>query len=260
MRRGWRQLDLAQRAGCSQSVVSRVEAGHLSEVTVDLLRRLFLALDARLELLPRWRGADLERLLDADHAAVTAAAADRLEALGWLVLPEVTYSVFGERGSIDLLAVRAGARAAIVVEIKTELTSAERVGRKLDEKVRLAPRIVPEKLGWQPALVGRLLVLPERSRLRRTVDATPMLRRMLPADWRSVRRWLDEPSGDLAGIWFLSGIAPRHRRRAAPSRAATAAGATVRVAAPEPGRGASPAGPNGREQRDRPPKMPGGDS
>src|SRR3990172_5085798 len=69
IRRGWRQRDLAARVGCSQSVVSRIESGHLGGVTVDLLRRLFETLDARLELLPRWRGADLERVADAGHWA-----------------------------------------------------------------------------------------------------------------------------------------------------------------------------------------------
>src|SRR3990172_9889587 len=115
IRRGWRQRDLAARVGCSQSVVSRIESGHLGGVTVDLLRRLFETLDARLELLPRWRGADLERLVDADHAAVVAATVQRLELAGWEVAVEVTYSVYGERGSIDVLATRSGSLAALVI-------------------------------------------------------------------------------------------------------------------------------------------------
>ena len=194
-------------------MVSRVEAGHLAEVTVDLLRRLFAALEARLELLPRWRGADLERLLDADHASLVASIVNRLERSGWDVAVEVTYSEYGERGSIDVLATRGGALAALVVEAKTEIVSAERVGRKLDEKARLAPKIVRDRYGWTPASVGRVVALPDRSTLRRTVAATPVLGRMFPADARGLRRWLSQPVGAHAGLWFLSGIAPRHPRR-----------------------------------------------
>jgi transcriptional regulator with XRE-family HTH domain len=213
IRRGWRQRDLAARGGCSQSVVSRVEAGFLAEVTVDLTRRLFAALEARVELLPRWRGAELERLLDAGHAALVSAVTSRLGAAGWEVAVEVTYSEYGERGSIDVLGTRAAARAALVVEAKTEIVSAERIGRKLDEKARLAPKIVRDRYGWTPAIVGRVVALPERSTLRRTVVATPVLSRMFPADTRSLRRWLIDPVGTYAGLWFLSGIAPRHPRR-----------------------------------------------
>jgi len=253
IRRGWRQRDLAARVGCSQSVVSRIESGHLGGVTVDLLRRLFETLDARLELLPRWRGADLERLVDADHAAVVAATVQRLELAGWEVAVEVTYSVYGERGSIDVLATRSGSLAALVIEVKTELASAERIGRKLDEKARLAPKIVRDRLGWTPRVVGRLLVMPDRSRLRRTLDATPILARMFPDDGLATRRWLAAPVGDFAGRWFLSGIAPRHWRKVA-----VPAGPSPRAATPGHRARAEPGG------APRPPRqpapMPRGDS
>ena len=51
-----------------------------------------------------FRGAELDRLLDEGHAALLGAVARRLEALGWEVRPEVSFAVFGERGSIDLVA------------------------------------------------------------------------------------------------------------------------------------------------------------
>lgn len=220
LRRGLRQRDVAARAGCSQSVVSRLEAGHVTEATVELLRRVFLALEARLDLAPRWRGAELERLLDADHASVVERVAAALERAAWAVAVEVTYSDFGERGSIDVLATRADVRAALVVEVKTAITSAERVGRKLDEKARLARSIVRERDGWTPAVVGRALAMPERSTLRRIVEATPVLRRMFPVGGRELAGWLRGPTGDVAAMWFLSGIAPRNGRRAVgPSRA-----------------------------------------
>jgi transcriptional regulator with XRE-family HTH domain len=212
-RRGWPQHELARRVGMSQSVVSRVEAGHLGGVTVDRLRRLFAGVEARLEMGPRWRGAELERLLDEAHAEVVAAVATVLESFGWAVAVEVTYSEYGERGSIDILATKAARRAALVVEVKTDLPSAEQVGRKVDEKARLAPRIVERRDGSRPETVGRVLVMPESAALRRRFDATPVLHRLFPLESRAMRRWLKEPVGSAAGRWFLSGIAARHRGR-----------------------------------------------
>jgi hypothetical protein len=117
---------------------------------------------------------------------------------------EVTYSEYGERGSVDVLAVLAAARAALVVEVKTDLGSAKAIGRKLDEKARLAPRIVERLYGWRPVVVGRALVLPETTRLR-TLDATPALGRMFPDDPRRIRGWLRNPSTAIAVTWFPAG-------------------------------------------------------
>jgi hypothetical protein len=193
-----------------------VERGHLGAVKVETLRAVFAALDARVLIEPRWRGAELERLVDAGHATLVGAFARRLERLGWTPMLEITYSMYGERGSIDVLGVLPGVRAAVVGEIKSDIPSSEAVGRKLDEKQRLAPAIVAERLGWKPASVGAVLVLPESARLRRLLagQAEP-LARMLPIDSRRVVSWLREPAGPLAATWFLSNIAPRGTRRVA---------------------------------------------
>lgn len=79
-RRGWSQRELAARVGISQSTVSRAERGWLGELTLRAIRALFAALEARVELAPRWRGAQLERLLDEDHGIVVSQVARRLEA------------------------------------------------------------------------------------------------------------------------------------------------------------------------------------
>lgn len=179
--------------------------------TVDTLRRIFGAVDARIQITPGWRGADLDRLLDADHARLVDAMATRLERTGWETALEVTYSEYGERGSIDILATRADRRAALVVEAKTDLPSVEATGRKVDEKARLAPAIVTRTLGWRPQAIGRLLAIPDTSRLRRLVTATPALRRMFPADATLMRRWLRDPVGSVAGLVYLPEITPTHR-------------------------------------------------
>jgi transcriptional regulator with XRE-family HTH domain len=222
-RRGWTQGELAARAACSQSLVSNVERGHLGGVTVDTLRALFGALDARVLVEPRWRGAELDRLLDAEHAAISAATARRLEARGWSSLHEVTYAIGGERGSIDVLGVDPARRAALVCEIKSDVPSAEATGRKLDEKRRLAPLIVQARLGWSPAAVGAVLVLPVSSRLRDLLAGpAQVLARTFPVDGRRVARWLRDPGGPMAATWFLPNITGRNgarvsRRRRGPA-------------------------------------------
>ena len=66
----------------------------------------------------------------------------RLGGDGWEVVPEVSYSTFGERGSIDLLAWHQATRTLLVIEIKTELTSIEETMRRHDRRSRLAATVV----------------------------------------------------------------------------------------------------------------------
>jgi hypothetical protein len=194
--------------------VSAVERGHLQGVTVERLRQLFAPLDARVLVEPRWRGAELERLLDEEHAAVQSTLASRLEREGWEPMLEVTYAIGGERGSIDTLAVKPESRAVLVAEVKTDVAAAEAVGRKLDEKRRLAPEIVRQRLGWTPVVVGAVLVMPESSRLRRLLAGQAQaLARMFPIGSRRVASWLHRPTEPLAATWFLSDISARNARR-----------------------------------------------
>jgi transcriptional regulator with XRE-family HTH domain len=207
LRRRWRQVDLAARAGCHQAQISRLERGACRSMTLDTVARIFAALDASFDAVPRWHGADLERLLDERHAGIVERVARHARDLGWSPIAEITYSEFGERGSIDLVAVRADARIVVVFEMKTDLPKIEETIRRHDEKVRLAPRLVKARLGWWPTVVGRVLVLPEDDRLRRIVlRHETTFRSAYPGTSRAVRRWLREPSGSLAANWFLSAM------------------------------------------------------
>jgi transcriptional regulator with XRE-family HTH domain len=217
-RRGWRQLDLANRSGVSQRHISTIERGHLDGSSLRTIRKLGAALEVRVELTPSWRGAELDRLLDAEHARLVAATARRLEAVGWLIRLEVTYSEYGERGSIDVLGLRPGERACLVVEVKSTIASAEATGRKLDEKARLAPGIVLRREGWRPEVVGRVLVVPETSSLRRLMTGSSALAHMLPIDAAAVRAWLRRPIGTDAATWFLSGSNGTAARRGSTTR------------------------------------------
>jgi transcriptional regulator with XRE-family HTH domain len=196
LRLGWRQSDVADRAGVSQSVVCRVEHGQLEHVTLRTLRRVLGALEVDLELVPRWRGGDLDRLADEDHAALVGRTAALLESLGWQVAPEVSFAVYGERGSIDLLAWHPATRTLLVVEVKTAITSVEETLRRHDVKVRLAPAIARERFGWEARSAARLLVLPEASTARRRVARhATVFGRAYPLRGRAARAWLRGPSG-----------------------------------------------------------------
>jgi transcriptional regulator with XRE-family HTH domain len=207
-RRGMRQADVAAIAKVSRSLVSLVERGHLGSVTVKTIRSLFAAVDAGFEGQVLWRGGAIDRLLDEAHADVVAATVTVLRRSGWRCFVETTYSVWGERGSIDILAVHEGASAALVVEVKSELQALDATVRKIDEKSRLASRgLVHERVGWQPKFVGRLLVLPATDAARRRVSSGapgPVLAVAFPARGALVRTWIREPSGAMAGILFLS--------------------------------------------------------
>lgn len=222
-RLGWRQSDVARRAGCSQMTVSEAERGHLP--SVPILRRILAALDASLVLDVRWRAGALDRLLDEAHASLVNAVTQLLATAGWEIRIEVTYNDFGDRGSIDILAFMPSLGILLVIEIKTDLAAVEGTFRKLDEKVRIAPEVARKRFGWDVRRVGWLLVLPESSTLRRRVERHARLfERAFPARGNAVRTWLRRPTGAIAGLWFLSANAQGSviRRRGGPTRVRSA--------------------------------------
>ncbi len=99
-----RQEDLGRSAGVSQDLVSLIERGKIDGLRIRILVELARNLGADLVVTLRWRGGDLDRLLDEGHAALMARAAAILESAGWSVMPEVTFAHFADRGSIDILA------------------------------------------------------------------------------------------------------------------------------------------------------------
>lgn len=206
------QKQLGERVGVSQQEISLLERGHCDGVQLRTVRLVFRGLDASADLDIRWRGGAIDRLLDERHAALVRAIVDLLASDGWEVLPEVTYSHFGERGSIDLVAWHADSATLLIVEVKTELTSLEATLRKHDEKVRLAPEVVGERFGWRSTSVARLLVLPDHRTARRQVErAGSVLARTYPIRGWDMRRWLKRPAGRGDGLLFLSPTTPGGR-------------------------------------------------
>jgi transcriptional regulator with XRE-family HTH domain len=212
-RRGWRQSDLADRSRVSQPTISVVERGHLDTLSIRTIRRVLAALDARIDLDVRWRGGALDRTLDERHAQLVGAVVAILVRYGWTSEIEVTYSIYGERGSIDILAFHPPTGSLLVIEVKTELASIEETLRRLDEKHRLGRRIAREQLGWTPATTSRLIVLSEGPTNRsRVVAHAAVLDAALPSSNVEVRRWLRRPHGTLSGRWFFSNIRARNPR------------------------------------------------
>ncbi|MBA2255063.1 MAG: helix-turn-helix transcriptional regulator [Chloroflexi bacterium] len=200
-----RQIDLARMVGVSQSLVSRVERGILIGIRVETLVQLFAALGARLELRPWWEGASLDRLLDARHAALTEFVVGVLRSCGWAAHVEITFAVYRERGSIDIVGWHAPTRTLLIIEIKTEFGSMEETLRRFDVKVRLARRIVEERFGWAPSSVSRLLVLQDlKSNRRHAADLAASLAQLPTVSGWRIRAWLREPLGTFSALWFAS--------------------------------------------------------
>lgn len=199
-------------------MVSRIERGHADDHAVRTIRELAAALDIRIDLVPRWRGADLERLINSGHARLHEQVARQFAAMdGWEAVPEVSFSIFGERGVVDVMAWHAVSRTVLVVELKTAIVDVNELIGTLDRKRRLAPRIAQER-GWAPTAVGCWVIVSASSTNRRRVDAyRTVLRSVLPADGRSVARWLRQPSGPMNGLSFWSDAHGGHPKRAAES-------------------------------------------
>jgi len=202
---GLRQLDVGRAAGVDQKIVSLLESGRFERVSVARFRRVCAALGIQPVLELRWRGGQIDRLIDRDHARIVEAVVAELARLGWETTPEFTFNVWGERGSVDILAWHPGKRVLLLIEVKTRLTDLQRLLMAMSKKLRLVPGLVAEERGWRRAGLGHVVVVLDCRANRSTVathDAT--FAATFPARTARVRAWLRSPVGDLAGVWFLA--------------------------------------------------------
>lgn len=223
-RRGWTQATLGERCGLSQSTISDIETGLAFASTVDTLGRVVTALGARIQVRVLAHGEDLDRLLDASHARLVDVVAAFLRRRGWEVVPEATFSVYGERGSVDLLAYHPASGSLLVIEVKSAIPDVQATLAGIDRKARIAPALAREH-GWRVSSVSRWLVVPGDATTRRRVEAHgATFAAALPERTRAMKRWASDPSGRVAGIVFASatgggGGRQRLGRRGGPVRA-----------------------------------------
>ena len=247
IRAGLRQADVATDAKVDRMAVSKVERGHLGGITLDRLRSIAGVLEIRLDLRPSWRGGDTARAVSERHTRMHELAATMLVRARWELATEVTFSQWGERGAIDILAWHPGRRVLLVIELKTELPDPAGLIAQVDRYRRLAPAIAADR-GWHPDRVAVWVLVAESSMNRRQLARhRVMLRNAFPLDGHAFRRWLRDPpgvagsgggggrgghvgSGDpvgsggpLAGLAFLSDAGPGiTRRRLGPTRRVSA--------------------------------------
>lgn len=211
LRRGWRQLDVALAVHVSVATVSRVERGQFDTLSIGVLMRVAAVLEVRMDWMPRWRGGELDRMLNAGHAAMHEAASLEFVGTEWLLSSETTFAIYGERGVIDILAFHPPTGALLVVELKTDLVDVQGLIGAVDRYRRLAPQVARER-GWAVTSVSCWVLLRDTpSNHRRLAAHSTVLRNAYPADGRRVRGWLRRPSGPVAALSFLS---DSHARKA----------------------------------------------
>lgn len=210
-----RQADVAARAGCSRALVSSVEAGRLDGVTLARLNAVGRAVGADVDIVVRWRGERIDPLLDAGHSRLVEATVRRLAEHGWRCGVETTFSVWGERGSIDVLATRAvgGAIFVLVVEVKTAFGDLQDTLATLDRKLRLAPGVAGADRGrWFSA--GLLAVADTRTNRRVVETHATTFGVAFPVRGVAVRRWLRAPTPESRRmLMFLPDVTERDVRQ-----------------------------------------------
>jgi transcriptional regulator with XRE-family HTH domain len=206
-RQGWTQSALGARIGVSRELISRMERGDLAGVPVGTLRRVATELDATVSVQIRWRGEELDRLVDAQHAKLQQAASELLLSLGWVVRIEVSFNHFGDRGRIDILAKHPVMRILLVLEVKTGLGDLQETLGRLDVKTRLGRRVALE-LGWSDvAAVVPVLVIGDTRTSRSVVARYDALFQRFSLRGRAAVAWLRRPRGEAPPglLWFANG-------------------------------------------------------
>jgi transcriptional regulator with XRE-family HTH domain len=210
---GWSQRELARRAGCSQSMIARLESGDARHLDLALADRVIRELGVRPSFDARLPGlADRRRQQDRVHARCCGYVGRHLSALGWEVRHEVEVGGGRGRGWIDLLAFRPADGGLFCPEMKTELHDAGAIQRTLawyERESWAAARAI----GWRPKRLGSALVLLCTAECdERVADNRVLLSQAFPANASALMDWLREPSAPLPPR-AVAMVDPRSRRR-----------------------------------------------
>jgi len=250
VRQRLRQADVASLAAVRRDELIAVERGAFGGLEWRKVRAVVTAVGAAFTADVRWQGADLDRLLSQGHAAMHELLGRFFLGLpDWEAVPEVSFSIYGERGMIDLLAWHAASRSLLIMELKTALGDPQALVGVMDRRVRLGKRIAAER-GWQPLTVSAWVVFAEsRTNRRHVKNHETLLRARFAADGRSIRAWLRAPSEPISALSFwtdvgdgdLTGasVTPRRVRPTKAERGARVAAAahpsSVETVGPKPG-------------------------
>jgi transcriptional regulator with XRE-family HTH domain len=172
IRKGWRQSDVARMAELSASVIGRHENGTIGSLAS--FERHAGVLDLRIDLRLIGRAGELVRLADEEHAAIVDALAAWFRAAGSLVEAEASFSEWGERGRIDLLAVDPRTGTLVIVEAKTQLLDLQDLFGSMNVKERLAATIAKRR-GWTVRRRVSVLAVASTAANRQVVRRHPSL-------------------------------------------------------------------------------------
>jgi transcriptional regulator with XRE-family HTH domain len=232
IKKRWRQVDLATRAAVSEARVSSLERGLAGELHVDELMRIVSALGGQLDLVVRWQGGELDRLLNARHSALHESVARSFADLsGWVIAPEVSFNVYGERGVIDILASHAASQTLLVIELKTEIVDINDLMGAADKKRRLAPGVARDR-GWVARAVALgVIVADSKTNRRRVQGHARTIRNAMPLEGRTVKSWLRAPAGPMSCLSFWTDPTPTNAKSnlATIKRVRTGRGSTSRA-------------------------------
>jgi len=191
-------------------------------MSLQMIRAIGTACGLRVELLARWRGGELDRLLAGSHEAVSRWLAGFA---GWEFAPEVSYSIGGERGVVDVLGWHPETRSLLVLELKTQVIDVGDLMSAMDRRRRLATRMAIER-GWlggdtvrglgggkrgsavdgsgagsgtRPTVSVWVLVAEGSTNRRRVRAHESVLRRAFPEDRQRLAEWLRDPLAPAQG-------------------------------------------------------------
>ena len=217
LRRDWRQSDVAEKAGISSSAVGRHESGVIG--SLSLLEQHAAVFGLRVDVRVVGRAGSLIRLADEEHAGIVETVAGWFREHRFLTETEASFSEWGERGRIDLLAFDAATGTLAIVEAKTQLLDLQDLFGGLNVKERLAETIA-ERRGWKVRRCVTVLAVAHTGANRSVVRGHPSLfadfdtQRLSIAGLRTGRRlihWVKADGG--AGSW-LAGRQRVSRQRA----------------------------------------------
>lgn len=213
VRRGLRQVDVAILAGIDDSTVSRIERGRLESLSIAVVRRVARVLEARLDLSLWTRAGDVERVASARHSELVESVARALVDAGWVVRPEVSFNLRGERGLVDLVAWHPAARIVLLIEVKTEIVDVGEVFGTFDRKRRLGQEIA-RLAGFEAGTIAAALIVADtRTNHRRIGEHRATFGAALPDGGQRFRAFLLRPAGALAALAFWPYLHPRTTRR-----------------------------------------------